>query len=346
MSQRTASVPHELRATPTKIHVRTTASGKREIKGVAIVANSLSEDLGGFREIITVEAIRKAFTASDDCLLLYSHLTEKLLARESSSTLKLSLTNEGNLAFTAELADNALADEVLSLLARKDLKSMSFGFQCLADQWAETPQGLVRTVTEFELFEISVVAQPAYKATSASLRNAPASVRTKLQHLLIAKRNEDNSTFGPDRVVIKSQSESQNSTAVFARSTCNCTDDIRDLHCERCNSDVYFMRSMRSASGWSRFACGCAADVTPKYKCRACSLPYDPTADPKPQTTVLEEMQEAAQAASRCVNHRCEVCSATWSDDDEDGDEDQQQDTEVDSLRARHLALIQKRLLS
>ncbi len=227
---------------PTKnIEVRTRADGKREIKGVAIVANSLSEDLGGFKEKLTVQAIRDAYNATSDCLLLYNHDIGRLLSRQSSKTLKLSIDGSGNLAFVATLADNALADEVLSLLARKDLRNMSFGFQCVSDLWDEMNGQIIRTVTAFNLAEISIVAWPAYAASEASLRSCPESLRAKLR-----SKDDENLDDDDDSEDDKEDDECRCDCAACFTDNCEgCTDD--DCNDDECFASLCPMQDERRA---------------------------------------------------------------------------------------------------
>jgi hypothetical protein len=54
------------------------------------------------------------------------------------------------------------------LLKRGDLSSMSFGFNVIKDAW--NSEGDMRTLKSVRLFEVSIVAFPAYQATEASVR--------------------------------------------------------------------------------------------------------------------------------------------------------------------------------
>jgi uncharacterized protein len=136
--------------------------------GFAIVFNAPSVDLGGFIETIAPGAITDSI-AKHEVRALYSHDPAKLLGRTASGTLLLRETPTG-LAFSVELPETTLGRDTAVLLARRDLSAMSFGFSVLQDEWAETQAGgLMRLVKELRLYEISIVGNPAYPATSVSL---------------------------------------------------------------------------------------------------------------------------------------------------------------------------------
>ena len=70
---------------------------------------------------------------------------------------------------------------------------MSFGFVCTKDDWQDVAGQLIRTVQEALLFEISVVGQPAYTASSVDLRSLPEEFRSRVK-----KDDEDDCDCDPD----------------------------------------------------------------------------------------------------------------------------------------------------
>jgi phage head maturation protease len=49
---------------------------------------------------------------------------------------------------------------------------MSFAFSCNLDSWSQDGEGMyIRTILNAELYELSIVAQPAYPASTAALRS-------------------------------------------------------------------------------------------------------------------------------------------------------------------------------
>lgn len=63
------------------------------------------------------------------------------------------------------------AADLLESMRRGDVNQMSFGFYVRQDEWTEEPDfGLVRTLRDVDLFDVSVVTYPAYPQTSAEAR--------------------------------------------------------------------------------------------------------------------------------------------------------------------------------
>jgi len=81
--------------------------------------------------------------------------------------LKLEEDGRG-LRVDAHLANTSTGRDVAELLKRGDLDAMSFGFSVPSggDNWNE--DGTERTLNSVRLFEVSVVAMPAYPETSGT----------------------------------------------------------------------------------------------------------------------------------------------------------------------------------
>lgn len=161
----------ERRALSAEIIVETREDKPPRLRGHAALFNTLSEDLGGFREQIAPGAFAEAI-GRDDVRLLINH--EGLpLARSLSGTLSLSEDARG-LAFEAELEESD--PDVLRLLpklSRGDVNQMSFGFSVKpgGQDWAKDDEGrTVRTLKKLRLFDVSVVTFPAYQQTDVALR--------------------------------------------------------------------------------------------------------------------------------------------------------------------------------
>lgn len=162
-----------------RLEIRTNADGSRTISGYAVVFNSLSEDLGGFREKIAPGAFTNSLRDNPDVMCLYGHDSNQILGRVSSGSLSVKQDDTG-LKFTCKLPDTSTARDLISLMERGDLSSMSFGFACVDDKWSDVAGQLIREVREALLFEISVVGQPAYAESSVSLRSLPAEFRSRV----------------------------------------------------------------------------------------------------------------------------------------------------------------------
>ena len=145
------------------------------VKGHASVFNSLSEDLGGFREIVAPGAFTRSLEAVDDgdedVRALAHHDTAQVLGRTSNGTLTLRQDDIG-LSVRIDLPDTTVGRDTKTSIARKDLDKMSIGFNVPdgGDEWAFPEEGpAIRTVKEIDLFEVSVVAFPAFRQTDISL---------------------------------------------------------------------------------------------------------------------------------------------------------------------------------
>jgi HK97 family phage prohead protease len=166
-------------AVPRTLELRQNSDGTRSIFGEAVVYNTLSEDLGGFRERIAPGAFRNSLRETE-VMALYSHDEADILGRQSSGTLTVT-DGPDALRFVCKLPNTTVGNDVAELCARGDLKGMSFGFSCVQDQWTTGADGsVIRTVLEAMLYEVSVVGSPAYLTSTVSLRSCPASLRSKL----------------------------------------------------------------------------------------------------------------------------------------------------------------------
>jgi HK97 family phage prohead protease len=141
----------------------------RSVEGYALVFNSLSEDLGGFREQIDSNALNGVLERSDVMALLNHDSSRGILARSRYGEGSLTLTvDEKGLRYNFEAPHSALGDEVLEYLRRCDINQSSFAFTVSSDSWEKQSDGsYLRTITGFDrLFDVSPVFTPAYAATS------------------------------------------------------------------------------------------------------------------------------------------------------------------------------------
>lgn len=147
----------------------TSTSESRHIEGYAIVFNSLSNDLGGFREIIEQGAITDELIKNSDIVCLMNHDIKKgLLARSyhGRGSLKLDIDEHG-LHYSFEAPKTALGDEVLEGIRRGDISKCSFAFVCGEDNWTKDENGeYIRHVKKIKnLYDVSLVYHPAYDET-------------------------------------------------------------------------------------------------------------------------------------------------------------------------------------
>ena len=142
----------------------------RTVEGYASVFNSMSEDLGGFREIILPGAFKNAL--NDDIRALYNHDSNYLLARTASGTLEVKEDDKG-LYYRFEMPNTSYGNDLLELYKRGDLTQSSFGFTVDKDSWRLEEGQHVRYIESVSsLFDVSAVVYPAYVQASSGLRSA------------------------------------------------------------------------------------------------------------------------------------------------------------------------------
>jgi HK97 family phage prohead protease len=146
-----------------------TEDGTLKISGYAATFNNEATGLN-FREVIAPGAFKRTLQGDNPIFLLVNHDMEQLpLASTRSGTLILSEDSVG-LRMDATLDPlNPRAAELASALSRGDVDKMSFAFT-VADG-GDTRENGLRTLTDLDLYEVSVVNLPAYDATSVGLRS-------------------------------------------------------------------------------------------------------------------------------------------------------------------------------
>lgn len=148
---------------------RVDAVDEKRIRGMAIVFDSLSVNLGGFREIIKPQAVDRTLSEALDVRALADHDSSKVLGRTRAGTLQLRKEKRGLAVIIEPDPEISYARDLMRSVARGDVSGMSFGFRVLEDDWREDPEtgGAIRDVLDMEIREVSVVAFPAYEATDA-----------------------------------------------------------------------------------------------------------------------------------------------------------------------------------
>ena len=158
---------HETRNFEAEFELRAEGDGMTFV-GYAAKFNSPSEDLGGFVETIEPGAFRRSLRSRNDVKLLVNHDTGRVLASSRSGTLRLQ-EDEVGLRVEASLPNTSDGRDMAELLKRGDLNKMSFGFAVQKDAWNN--EMTERTLKSVRLFEVSIVAFPAYNATEAMVRS-------------------------------------------------------------------------------------------------------------------------------------------------------------------------------
>ena len=152
-----------------EIRAMDTEDGSLRIGGYAATFNKEATGLN-FREVIAPGAFKRTLATDNPVFLLINHDMEALpLASTRSGTLTLS-EDEVGLRMDAELDPaNPRAQELASALRRGDVDKMSFAFTVAKDGDIRS-EGL-RTLTDLDLYEVSVVTLPAYDSTTVGMRS-------------------------------------------------------------------------------------------------------------------------------------------------------------------------------
>lgn len=149
----------------------------RHIEGYASVFNKRSLDLGGFTEIIAMGAFDNVIENSDVKALLDHNPNRGILARSRNGqgSLSLSVDNEG-LRYSFDSPHTSLGDEVIEGLVRGDYSQSSFAFTVAEEAWTKEDNGSwLRTIIKVDrLYDVSIVADPAYPDTSVAMRSLDA----------------------------------------------------------------------------------------------------------------------------------------------------------------------------
>ena len=140
------------------LEIRAITPESRQVEGYALVFNSESNDLGGFKEIIDSRAL-EGVIANSDVLCLLNHNEDKgVLARcnKGNGSLELTIDNKG-LKYAFEAPNTALGDELLEGLRRGDISTSSFAFTVGSDSWEKRADGTyLRTIKDIkQLYDVS-----------------------------------------------------------------------------------------------------------------------------------------------------------------------------------------------
>ena len=150
------------------------AEGRPTITGYAAVFNSLSEDLGGFRELIRPGAFTRGLPGAD-VRALVNHDPTLILGRNTAGTLRLTEDVNG-LKVEIDPPDTQVGRDIVTSIRRGDVSGMSFRFYVAdgGERWGSGPSGVVRELLDLEIDDVSVALYPAYRATEVSVRSLEA----------------------------------------------------------------------------------------------------------------------------------------------------------------------------
>jgi len=205
----------------TRLEVRKSADGSMQLTGTAIVFGSESQDLGGFVEICSYEAVQKSLKCNSDVFMLWQHDSSQPLARVKTGTLDLSL-NRAGLDFTATLPNSPLGQNAFQAIKDGTVDSVSFGFIIEpdgGDEWVMQGDSVVRILRDINVGEISPVTWAAYLAPHVDVRSCPALFRSKL------KRQPDDEVDDPE--------DEDDTDSEEERCSCECPECLEG-DCDEC----------------------------------------------------------------------------------------------------------------
>ena len=150
----------------------TAKAESRTIQGYASKYETLSKDLGGFKEIIQRGAFSEALAKDHDVIANINHDDNKILAR-SGNNLILKEDPIG-LYFELDVPETSYGNDLLINVRSGNVSKCSFAFSVGADTWdTMTDEGLpIRTIQKIDhLYDVAIVTVPAYEDTGVAIRS-------------------------------------------------------------------------------------------------------------------------------------------------------------------------------
>lgn len=149
-----------------------------KVSGYVNEVGKLSQPLSAkrgkkFRERIAKGAFQRAIdrakAAGKPIKLLLRHNSQDLLASTLNSSLELREDDIG-LSFNATIIDTSVGRDAHAYVKSGLMPSMSFGFRNPVETWSLENGEQIRTLTDFDLTEISILDNPAYLDSSVVAR--------------------------------------------------------------------------------------------------------------------------------------------------------------------------------
>ncbi|MGX4645663.1 HK97 family phage prohead protease [Holzapfeliella sp. JNUCC 80] len=153
-----------------KFRTAETDNGEKVIEGYFVVFDELTNLFGDFYEKVSSDAISDNIN-NQDVRALYDHDTSKVLGRTKSGTLTLTKDSKGLWGKITVNEDDSEALSIYSKIKRGDVSQASFGFYINDEDYTSNGNSTISTLTDIELFEVSVIAFPAYASTEISARS-------------------------------------------------------------------------------------------------------------------------------------------------------------------------------
>jgi HK97 family phage prohead protease len=160
----------ERRFTSVPVEIRAAAKDKLTIGGYAAKFERMSQNLGGFVEVIRSSFFNKSRGDGwPNVMARHNHDDNMLLGTSGAGTLRLNLDEVG-LDYSVDLPQTRM--DVYELVSRQDVRQSSFAFIAYEDDWTTSDQGFpLRSLISGQLIDVASVNSPAYLDTSTGLRS-------------------------------------------------------------------------------------------------------------------------------------------------------------------------------
>lgn len=150
------------------VEVRSNDDNDMFIEGYALKFDTWSENLGGFKETISKQALENTDLSDVRCLV--DHLPSQIIGRTTAGTLGLTIDDTG-LKYRCKLPNTTFARDLYENMRVGNINQCSFGFMLDSDgdemRFDEKEGIYKRTLKAIrELTDVSVVTYPAYKDTN------------------------------------------------------------------------------------------------------------------------------------------------------------------------------------
>lgn len=163
----------EIRAMSQPLEVSEDDDQAIRVSGYAAVFGEETNIAGMFTEVIERGAFKSALERQDDVVFLINHHGLPL-ARTSSGTLLLSEDERGLYMETELDGSDPDVRSIVPKMKRGDLDKMSFAFTPTLQEWDDSGDLPKRMIRDLKLYDVAIVATPAYDGTEIGLRSLEA----------------------------------------------------------------------------------------------------------------------------------------------------------------------------
>lgn len=168
----------EVRSLPAEFRGLDTSDDEMKVSGILNIPNAQSAPLNGkdgnaFIETIQPQAFTQAITNAPQIDLLAMHDPSLLLASTDNDSLDLTQNGDGNIQIDATLSNTQPAKDTYTMIQDGLMGGLSFGMYVNNCTWGVADDGVtpLRTITDLDIFEVSIVRHPAYESTTIETRN-------------------------------------------------------------------------------------------------------------------------------------------------------------------------------